>query len=362
MRLDELLDISFLQEMIAGGYVRKQFHPDEPLAILNYSEKAAFEAAWNDVTRACRGLIYNTETIDIIARPFPKFFNDSQLDPSWITARLDESVTVTDKMDGSLGILYRMPSTGGLAIATRGSFTSHQAEHATRVLHERYADFDPGPGLTHLFEIIYPQNRIVLNYYGMDDLVLLGGVSDHGAVWGPTIGLTTGWTGPRTHVFEARTLRDALALPPRQNAEGVVVRFLESGDMVKIKQEDYIALHRVITGMSERRVWELLGQGMTIDQIKAPLPEEFWPWVDAVALDLMSQADNILLSVWEEFLWIVGTLPTGFSRKEFAAAVKDNPNRGWMFKFLDKEPVRPLVWKTLKPDAAFMGSDLGEDA
>ena len=45
-------------------------------------------------------------------------------------------------------------------------------------------------------------------------------------------------------------------MPPRSNAEGVVVR--TGLDMVKIKQEDYVALHRILTMTSARMVWEHL--------------------------------------------------------------------------------------------------------
>src|SRR5439155_17561955 len=46
----------------------------------------------------------------------------------------------------SLGILYPTPE--GHAIATRGSFASEQALHATEVLREKYAAFEPPAGHT----------------------------------------------------------------------------------------------------------------------------------------------------------------------------------------------------------------------
>jgi RNA ligase len=143
-------------------------------------------------------------------------------------------VHVTDKADGSLGILYPLPS-GGWAMSTRGSFASEQAAHATQVLNERYGDFQPAPGVTTLVEIVYPQNRIVLDYAGMDDLILLGGVEVATGTVYDTASFPD-WTGPRTATFEAATLADALALEPRANAEGIVVRDLTTGAMIKIKR------------------------------------------------------------------------------------------------------------------------------
>src|SRR3954453_20958194 len=62
-----------LDQAIADGHVRRQDHPSEPLAILNYTEKTAYEEAWTPVTLTCRGLIYRTDTGEVIARGFGKF-------------------------------------------------------------------------------------------------------------------------------------------------------------------------------------------------------------------------------------------------------------------------------------------------
>src|SRR5690349_16609824 len=104
MQLDNLLDRDLLAAMLANGYVRSQTHPALPLRIFNYSEKTQYERMWNPVTRTCRGLIINDETGEIVARPFPKFFNYGE--PA--TEGLDTSgpACTTDKMDGSLGIMY----------------------------------------------------------------------------------------------------------------------------------------------------------------------------------------------------------------------------------------------------------------
>ena len=95
--LADLFDPTALADAIDGGYVRVQRHPSLPLRVLNYTEKAAYENAWTDVTLACRGLIVADDG-RIVARPLPKFFNHGQpggpsLDPL-------AAVHVTDKYDG----------------------------------------------------------------------------------------------------------------------------------------------------------------------------------------------------------------------------------------------------------------------
>src|SRR5690606_23624256 len=86
-----------------------------------------------------------------------------------------------DKIDGSLGIQYRLPD-GRQAIATRGSFTSDQALHATKRLREAGWDIMPHDfAFTWLWEIVYPGNRVVVDYGDRDELVYLGAVGiEHG--------------------------------------------------------------------------------------------------------------------------------------------------------------------------------------
>lgn len=87
-----------------------------------------------------------------------------------------------------------------MAIATRGSFTSEQAGHATAVLHTCYPRFEPPEGLTVLFEIVYPGNRIIVDYCDTDDLVLLGAVDTATGDYVALHRLVTGlrWTWPRS--------------------------------------------------------------------------------------------------------------------------------------------------------------------
>ena len=296
MRISDLMDVKDLGEMIHQGYVRTRSHPTSPgLMILNYTEKAQYERVWNLVTGQCRGLIV-TDVHDgdgeIVARPFDKFFNYGEianaLDP---TARVE----VTDKADGSLGILFFTDETGW-RIATRGSFESEQAIHATALLRRKYlARWAPKKQVTYLFEIVYPENRIVLDYGDQDDLILLGARSvTTGTEWGPDFDRF--WPGPRVQVFEHETLAEALEEPDRRNAEGLVVRFLDdhaAGSFrIKIKQEDYVRLHKLVTGLNEKSVWEHLAGGGSLPALVAEIPDEFHEWVTITAENLWDQFDD----------------------------------------------------------------------
>ncbi len=356
MMIFELIPHSEFTAAVDGGYVRVQTHPDYPnLSIANYTEKAQFEKVWNKATLNARGLVFDNETWEVLARPFPKFFNYAEHDPRQFN--LDAEVYVTDKMDGSLGILFFHD--GQPHIATRGSFASDQARHATALFRERYADFVPGEGYTALFEIVYPQNRIVLDYQGVDDLFLLGSVGiNTGTPFGPKYIATSGWKGPRTATLKYKTLREALAAPPRPNAEGIVVTFVDSKKMVKIKQEDYVALHKVITGLNARTVWEALGEGKSIAEICDPLPDEFHDWVRDIAYWLIGEQDLMVAhvkQVHEHILDVLNVPVGGVVERKAYAALATTPDRkeisGLLFMLLDGKQIGSTVWKTLRPRA-----------
>ncbi len=267
-QISDLFTVEELDVALEEGYVRSQVHPVwRQLHILNYTEKAQYDRVWTPVTRQCRGLIWDVRTGEVIARPFEKFFNWGE--PEDPDLDLAARVTVTDKLDGSLGILFPTPD-GQYAVATRGSFCSEQAVHATKLWEERYAyQFTPPPGITMLFEIVYPANRIVCQYGDTDDLFLLGAVENAtGITFDPGESEAFGsWPGPVVDTFHYDTLADSVAAEPRPGKEGLVIRPWFTDTRIKIKQADYVALHRILTGCAARRLWEHLA-------VNACLPAE----------------------------------------------------------------------------------------
>ncbi|MDI6097812.1 RNA ligase [Actinoplanes sp. NEAU-A12] len=341
--LHDVLDPGELTAAIDNGLVRPQRHPTRPFVIYNYTEACQYSGAWTPVTLACRGLVVDSDG-RIVARPFPKFFNHDQpqapvLDPG---AR----VSVTDKADGSLGVIYHDGS--GYAVATRGSFASDQARHATEVLRARYGAFVPPAGLTVLVEIVYPGNRIVIDYQGMDDLILLGAVEiATGRSHGPAA--VPDWPGPVVETFGYATLAEALAAPPRDGQEGLVVHFTEADQRVKIKYADYVRLHRLVTGLTPRTVWDILANGGDLEALTEPLPDEFHVWVRGIADELIAAVDARAAAVEAAYDKIVAGMPDGWGRKEFAAAALRTEYRGELFLRLDGKDYRPGLWQRVRP-------------
>jgi len=346
LTLHDVFDADALAAALNDGYVKRQRHAELPYVIYNYTEKAQYESAWTPVTLACRGLIVDERDGGVVARPYRKFFNHDQPDapPLDVTA----PAAVTDKLDGSLGILYREPS-GAVAVATRGSFASTQAVRATGVLRARYPDFTPPAGLTVLVEVIYPANRIVLDYGGLDDLVLIGAVDNAtGRGHGPEA--VPEWPGPVVERMPYPTLAAALAAPPRDNREGMVVHFPDTDHRVKIKYAEYVRLHRLVTGLNARMVWEAVVAG-ALDDIVAGLPDEFHLWVRTVAGELTATVTGRAAAVEAAYRELVAALPAGWQRRDFARLAVTHQERGCLFLRLDGKDYRPLLWQEARPAA-----------
>lgn len=340
-----------------AGDVRYQTHPEfQELTVWNYTEDVQYRNKWNKITLACRGLIINTVTGEVVARPWEKFFNLGQMDN-----RIDSDapVEVTDKMDGSLGILYQRPD-GAFAIATRGSFASEQAIEATKMLHEtpEYRQEVSIPdGITFLFEIIYPQNRIVVNYGDQRDLVLLGAVSNqYGFYYGPleAAGMLN-WPGPVTESWHFDSFVDAISFPDRDGKEGVVIR--SGRNIVKLKQADYVELHRIVTNLSPKTIWVMIGEGKTVADICAGIPDEFHKYVEDIGNGLLQDASDIEYRVRSGYLMAkqaaeakaVSGPDMSVSRKAYANEIKKYKDAKYMFLLLDGKGIRDQIWKHIKP-------------
>lgn len=303
--IDSIAPIEDFRAAAAEGKIFVQPHrdPSIPYVSLNYSPITQITRDWNDVTLNSRGLIIDTTTGEIIARPFPKFFNDQEEAGEHNKFPRTGPVVVSDKMDGSLGISYRRPD-GTYAIATRGSMNSEQAIHASELYAQKYAGKWAGEedeDTTYLFEIIHPSNRIVLDYGDMDDLVLLGAVDKK---TGRSIPLTeiTSWNGPKAEVYPYSSYAEALSHRIPKDKEGVVIHFTDSDKRVKIKGEEYIRLHKLTTDVTKLRVWEKVSAGnkKNFEAWTASMPDEFADSIKKEAKALQSKHDNLLAEVQAE--------------------------------------------------------------
>jgi putative RNA ligase len=305
-------------DLVEQGYLSKQESGD--LVLFNYNDQCTYERFWNEYTLSARGIIFNKITEEIVARPFPKFFNLSELEnKSLPQPPMDEKYDVYEKVDGSLGILYQ-DTNGEMKIATRGSFTSPQALKATAMFNYKHPNFVKVNNIntfgtfvkynTLLFEIIYPENRVnagarlVTDYGSLETLILLGAINKE--------------TGKDADYKTLQELSQCLNLPlakkynltipemvelkktlPMQE-EGWVVRF-ENGFRVKIKGDEYLKFHKLINSISPLSIWEKMVDGNLNDEYKKTIPEEILPEVNELEQKLMLKLQNVDDEVFSDY-------------------------------------------------------------
>lgn len=325
-----MLDVDAIRREIDAGYISEQLHPSAPLRILNYTQRAQFDWKWNTETLQCRGLIVDDDW-NVVARPFPKFFSVEQLNGVVPV----EPFEVYEKMDGSLGVLYR--ADGQPQIASRGSFTSGQALRATSILERKYGHVRLDHSLTYLFEVIYPENRIVVNYGDLEDLILLAVIETATGVEQPLpdIGF------PLVKRYDGIEQFDELMAQQDDEREGFVVRF-QSGQRVKIKFDEYKRLHKVIKGLSHKHVWECLRSGSDLTQLIERVPDEFFQWVRETENDLLAAFASIEVEARKEMRF-------GGTRRELAEWFTQCKYPSVMFAILDGKDYTEQIWRLVKP-------------
>ena len=347
------LDINILNEYLEKGLVVKNDHSTLPLSIWNYSRTCQYENKWDDITKMCRGLILDKEG-NVIAKAFNKFFNYEELTLNDIP---EESFEVFEKLDGSLGILFWYQ--GKWILASKGSFTSDQSIKGRDILNKKYNVEVLPKGYTTVVEIIYPENRIVCDYGVDEELVVLSMVSnangkelDYDSML--SINEVSGF--PTIKKYDGITDYDTLKDKINGNREGYVIRF-KNGFRMKIKGEEYVRLHRILTGFSNVDIWEYLKDGKNIDELLDRVPDEFDKWVKTTIQDLKYGCFQLRETA--------GKLHDGFrygkygdvdpepSKKEFAEFVMKQQEvlHAIMFAMWDhnNEKVDDIIWKLVKP-------------
>lgn len=330
------MNTGLLKNMIDEKLVSVQKHSESELYIYNYTQRVQYEGIWNEVTIQTRGLIMDSE-MNIVARGFKKFFNIEEHDSNEIPKMPFE---VYEKMDGSLGILYWLNDKP--YIATRGSFNSEQSIHANQILNSKYSHiFDNlDRDKTYLFEIIYKENRIVVDYGDMDDLILLA-----------IIDTKTGSDCPLQDVgfpvvkrYDGINDIEELRKLEENNKEGFVIKF-KNGFRVKLKFSEYVRLHRIITGVSNITVWDYLRQGKDFDELLEKVPDEFYNWLTKTKDDLQSKYDKIF-SENNDIFW------TLINRKEFAEKALSCKNNHLLFTRLNSfsDKLSDSIWKMVRPE------------
>lgn len=335
------------------GIVARQ-HLNGKLWLFDYDQLAAHKHRLTDIVMEARGLVLCADTLDIIRRPFARFFNIGEAAP--YEADIDYAkLEVLEKADGSMVTLYFNARTGHWQFGTRGTAFAEGADRARgkflpRLLRAAGLTAEPGTDafddlfvrlsrdITYIFEFIGPNNPHVTPYAN-DELVLLGARLKTGEEFNPgqlklllwvlhQAGMTV--RQPRQYAMPLKL--DGMSRPAQIDAikhwvatapefkgmqEGVVCIDPSNGKRLKVKTPLYCAAHlqgSEAAGLtiSPARIAELVVNGDA---------EEFCLYFPALAPEVQRMAACVhafidgLAPLWEEVKAIE-------NQKDFANAVQ----------------------------------------
>jgi len=143
-------------------------------------------------------------------------------------------------------------------------------------------------------------------------------------------------------------IKDYSLLEQEPNREGYVITFV-SGPRYKIKFDEYVRLHRLVTGVNARTIWDLLRHNQKFDELLDRVPDEFYQWVKDTREMLLKQFAD-----YENSAKIIyNKVKDMESRKEQAIYLMKNfpEESGIVFGMLDGRDYKETIWKKLKPSA-----------
>lgn len=235
-QVSNIVDFGQLQPLIDSRAIRTRTHPDPavPYRIYQYarihSQRKA-DTPEDPILDACRGLIVNTQTGLVVARPFQRMRELGEHE------ELPDGPNIKHrKIDGTLGIQYATPD-GQMHISTRSQFDSVQAQWGTEQLRQYEGQYGFDPDITYLWEMVVPEG----DYTVREDvgMTLLGRIA---TATGTDLGLPEEATPfPVLEPLEGPTFESAASMRQADlpDFEGMVVRMTETGEYIKVHAGSY---------------------------------------------------------------------------------------------------------------------------
>lgn len=269
----EMLNDTMLLKFLISVLSTVTYNQNGNLLLLKYNV-TIWSTGFHNLAKWCRGKIVDLDNGEVVSYPFDKFFNLNEvpetkdvLVKSWI--KESDYVVATDKIDGSTIIVSLYKSKP--LITTNGSFENDQTKWAKELFDKQYPNFlaNAKEGYTYIFELVHPENRIVLDYHGEKALYLLN-IRDlstkklmplhlvHSVAeqFGFPVPEVYNFNDLETMVELAHTMRGA-------NKEGWVIRIGvgEHEYIVKLKLEEYFAMHKAFGKVKLGWVYKHMANG-----------------------------------------------------------------------------------------------------
>jgi hypothetical protein len=281
--LNYLWDLNKLKQHSQEHFVYVIESPRFPnLVMLHYQDACQYDNLWDDFNKCCRGLILDLQNRKVIAWPLNKFWNLGERSENKYEELIKQGAfETTEKLDGSMCIMFKDPNTNKYCVTTKGSFDSEHGLYAMSFLPTMVNDLPSLNNLTLMFELISKKFQIVIDYQKKnykEGLYLIGARNLQ--------------TGKLLSTWALKELAELLQVPTFKTysfnsldsllehvkilpvlEEGFVLRY--PGDLlVKVKGPAYLEAHRFVSHLSDRNILEAVGNS-TVNTLVALAPEEY---------------------------------------------------------------------------------------
>ena len=305
-----------------NNYVTVGVSDDGLYAILNYSPKFHFASIdkkmvdrpkWSMQLRACRGIVFDTTTSELVSFPYEKFFNTNEYADT-TDAKVIEKLNTHDyltleKEDGIMVQAFYDRHSNTIRLATRSMLDQFAdkkrfIDKATMLL----PNGEKGMELKNylrtsrkslVMELVDPEFRVVVDYGKKSDLILHGirdleNMTILGKQEMDDIASAFGLSVVQAHSFSSYEGLFEFKEKFEGNMEGYVVRF-DDGSMLKIKTQDYFRKLAGLRALNYKTIGDSIVDNMDwnlfkLDRIKA---EELFDLADTYRARLMAKSKRI---------------------------------------------------------------------
>ena len=327
LRIDEVLRAEGLEPFLERTKVKTSRHGKYPnLVLLKYD---MINCDMSDpAVQQCRGVILDQDQgFKIVSFPYTKFFNHGDSlahEINWDTAK------VFEKLDGSIMTMYHyagswhvqsngMPDAAGNVGFSEQTF----ADLFWKTFEAKGYKFPHNKMVCYMFEMMTPYNRIVVRH--QDSRLVLHGaryLDNYAEVHMHNMNMKKlNWEVVKTYPIDTlATALESVETVPGVEREGYVVvdhRF----NRLKIKSKDYVRLHHLVSGMSYRRLMEIVQVGDG---------EEFLGHFPEYKTEYKEVESKFLNAIFES-VDLYQKNKDAETQKEFALAVKDHTFSAAMF-------------------------------
>jgi hypothetical protein len=198
-------------------------------------------------------------------------------------------------------------------------------------------------------------NRIVVDYGEYKGLILLGAIDTETGleVSRNELEKLEGFDIVKKYdgLTDIREMKSLIS----NNQEGFVIRFHKSGVRAKIKGDEYVRLHRLLTNFSNIDIWECLKNKTDFNGFLERVPDEFdikvKNYVEKLKKDFFIFNEKVQ-SVFNDFVSKRPGFPfDNIGKKEYSMWVKEQPREYQPILFLlyDGRDYSDIIWEKIKP-------------